>query len=52
VLKESKNKKKPVILFHDTNAKSTTVQALPEIIENLINEGFTFDVLSMNTSIK
>lgn len=51
VLNGSKNKKSAVILMHDTNAKDTTVQALPEIIQGLISQGFTFDVMSMDTPI-
>jgi peptidoglycan/xylan/chitin deacetylase (PgdA/CDA1 family) len=51
VLNGSKNKKSANILMHDTNAKDTTVQALPEIIQGLIAQGFTFDVLSMDTTI-
>jgi peptidoglycan/xylan/chitin deacetylase (PgdA/CDA1 family) len=51
VLNGSKNKKSAIILMHDTNAKDTTVQALPEIIQGLIAQGFTFDSLSMDTQI-
>lgn len=36
----------PIILFHDTSAKTTTVEALPVIIEALLDLGFSFDVLS------
>ncbi|MBO5298450.1 MAG: polysaccharide deacetylase, partial [Clostridia bacterium] len=38
--------KKIVILMHDTNTKGTTVQALPEIIEGLIEKGYSFGVLT------
>ncbi|MFT5871469.1 MAG: peptidoglycan/xylan/chitin deacetylase (PgdA/CDA1 family) [Clostridium sp.] len=48
VLTQSSQKKHPVILLHDLNPKTTTVQALPEIIEGLKNQGFIFDVLSKN----
>ena len=51
VLNGSKNKKSSIILMHDTNAKDTTVQALPEIIQGLIAQGFIFDTLSMDTQI-
>ncbi|EQB89894.1 peptidoglycan/xylan/chitin deacetylase (PgdA/CDA1 family) [Clostridium punense] len=34
------------ILMHDLDPKDTTVEALPEIIEGLKNQGFMFDVLS------
>lgn len=37
---------KAVILMHDTNTKGTTVQALPEIIEGLIEKGYSFGVLT------
>lgn len=35
-----------IILMHDTNAKDTTVQALPEIIEKLSAQGYRFDKLT------
>ena len=41
----AKNKKKLIVLMHDTDAKSTTVEALPEIIEYLLENGYVFDVL-------
>ncbi|TJX65156.1 polysaccharide deacetylase [Soehngenia saccharolytica] len=40
-----KNKKNIIILMHDTNAKETTVEVLPYIIETLINEGYTLKAL-------
>lgn len=46
VLNQSSRIKHPVILMHDTDPKTTTVAALPEIIEGLKNQGFIFDVLS------
>lgn len=49
VLNQSREFKHPVILMHDLEPKTTTVQALPEIIEGLKNQGFIFDVLSNNT---
>lgn len=48
VLSGSKNKCKAIILMHDVTAKITTVEALPDIIEGLIKQGFHFDVLSPN----
>ncbi|MCJ7650159.1 MAG: polysaccharide deacetylase, partial [Candidatus Lokiarchaeota archaeon] len=48
VLTQSSNHKHPIILMHDLNPKTTTVEALPEIIEGLQNSGFKFDVLSNN----
>ncbi|MCB2290017.1 polysaccharide deacetylase [Clostridium sp. CS001] len=48
VLTESSSVKHAVILMHDLNPKTTTVQALPEIIEGLKSQGFIFDGLSKN----
>lgn len=45
VLEGTKNKSKAVILMHDSAPKTTTAEALPEIIEGLIEQGFTFDSL-------
>lgn len=42
-------KENAVILFHDTNSKSTTVEALPEIIEGLKEQGFTFEKLTKDS---
>jgi peptidoglycan/xylan/chitin deacetylase (PgdA/CDA1 family) len=50
VLTQSKDVKHAVILMHDLNPKTTTVQALPEIIEGLKSQGFAFDALSKNTT--
>ena len=41
----SKGKKDLVILMHDTDAKQTTLDALPEIIEYLIKEDYIFEPL-------
>lgn len=49
VLTQSSRTKHPIILMHDLNPKTTTVEALPQIIEGLKNQGFIFDVLSENT---
>ncbi|MED0670441.1 polysaccharide deacetylase family protein [Aneurinibacillus aneurinilyticus] len=46
VLHGSKNKQKAIILMHDSQAKTTTVEALPAIIEGLRKQGFSFDVLT------
>ena len=35
-----------VVLMHDTNAKDTTVEALPKIIETLQKKGYKFDKLT------
>ncbi|MBU5426371.1 polysaccharide deacetylase [Tissierella pigra] len=42
----TKGKKEVIILMHDTDAKQTTVDGLPEIINYLINEGYEFRALS------
>lgn len=49
VLSQSRNKKQVVVLMHETSAKSTTVTALPSIIEGLRNMGFTFQALNENS---
>ena len=38
-----------VILMHDAPAKTTTVDALPQIVEGLKNQGFIFKGLDMET---
>jgi len=48
VLSQSRIIKHPIILMHDLDPKTTTVEALPEIIEGLKNQGFIFDMLSNN----
>ena len=35
-----------IVLMHDTNAKDTTVQALPKIIQKLKKKGYTFEKLT------
>lgn len=46
VLYQAKYKNTTFILLHDSEAKYTTVQALPEIIDGLKKEGFSFGILS------
>ena len=41
-------KKHAIALFHDTDAKLTTVEALPQIIEHYLAMGYRFDVLKPN----
>ena len=41
----SKGKKQLTVLMHDINTKKTTVEALPEIIECLQQNGYEFDTL-------
>lgn len=49
VLNGSKHTKKAVILMHDLDSKTTTVQALPEVIEGLKEQGFIFDIMTKDT---
>ena len=44
---------KPIInvLMHDTDAKKTTVEALPQIIDYLRSEGYQFMTLSPNSTL-
>lgn len=42
---ETRGQDKLIILMHDTNAKHTTPEALPEMIEILIKEGYSFGTL-------
>ncbi|MCY6355813.1 polysaccharide deacetylase family protein [Clostridium sp. ZS2-4] len=51
VLNTSKSKSALIVLLHDNSVKTTTVEALPEIIEGLINQGFEFKTLSPNEYI-
>jgi peptidoglycan/xylan/chitin deacetylase (PgdA/CDA1 family) len=44
-----RNKNQVMILFHDSAAKTTTVEALPEIIEYLRKEGFAFRAIDQDT---
>lgn len=46
VIKSSKMRPHGVVLMHDSKPKYTTVKALPQIIDNLIKQGFSFDKLS------
>ncbi|SDY41076.1 Polysaccharide deacetylase [Tindallia californiensis] len=45
-LKHVSGHQNAIILFHDSGAKSTTVEALPTIIRRLDNLGYRFDVLT------
>lgn len=49
VLEGVQGKKDAIILFHDNAPKTTTVQALPEIIESLQSKGYSFEVLSKDS---
>lgn len=49
VLNGCKGKKEAVILMHDSAPKTTSAEALPEIIEGLKKQGFQFDRISTDT---
>lgn len=46
VIKNSKDRKKIIILMHDSSDKIYTTKALPKIIEGLKKQGYSFDVLT------
>lgn len=46
VLNQAKYNDNAVILMHDAAAKTTTVEALPQIVEGLKEQGFVFESLS------
>lgn len=46
VIKGAKNKKKLIILMHDSAGKTYSAKALPKIIEGLQKQGYVFDVLT------
>ncbi|MCX8129814.1 MAG: polysaccharide deacetylase [Clostridia bacterium] len=50
ILSGAQYKRNAIILMHDSKGKETTVEALPEIIEGLTEQGFKFSVLTKNTS--
>ncbi len=49
VLNGAKDKNSACVLMHDTKAKTTTVEALPEIIEGLMKMGYSFDKIVPET---
>ncbi|WBW98199.1 polysaccharide deacetylase family protein [Oceanirhabdus sp. W0125-5] len=49
VLDGAKYVQKANVLMHDLGPKTTTVEALPEVIEGLISQGFIFDTLSKDS---
>lgn len=51
VLKGASGKKSAIILMHDAPAKSTTVDALPEIVEGLRKQGFIFKAMTEETPL-
>lgn len=46
VLSQAKYNNNAVILMHDAAAKTTTVEALPAIVQGLKEQGFVFDALT------
>lgn len=46
VLKNSKSRKRLIVLMHDSSDKIYTAKALPKIIEGLKKQGYSFDVLT------
>ena len=49
VLNGAKSKEQAIVLMHDAAAKTTTVEALPEIVEGLRKQGFVFEKLTAET---
>lgn len=49
VLKQTKNKKTAIILFHDSKGKKSTADALPTILDGLIEQGYTFKALDQTS---
>ena len=49
VLSGVKDKKTSIILMHDNKTKTTTVEALPTIIEELKKQGCIFKTLNKDT---
>lgn len=49
VINSAKNKNSACVLMHDSSVKTTTVQALPEIIEGLMAMGYRFEALTPET---
>lgn len=49
VLNGAKNKNSACVLMHDSSVKTTTVLALPEIIEGLMRMGYSFEALTPET---
>ena len=46
VIKNTKDRKKLIILMHDSSGKKYSAKALPKIIEGLQKQGYGFDVLT------
>lgn len=50
-ISEALSQKYPIVLFHDAPAKTTTVEALPEIIKALKENGYLIDNLTKDAPI-
>lgn len=48
-LRGASGRDQAIVLMHDAPAKTTTVEALPAIIEGLQKQGYTFEVLKRDT---
>lgn len=46
VLKGARDKNSACVLMHDSDTKTTTVKALPEIIEGLMKMGYSFEPIT------
>lgn len=49
VLSAAANKTTAIVLMHDARGKTTTIEALPEVIRGLRKLGFRFEVLDKNS---
>ena len=49
VLKGVGTARRAIILMHDSSAKTTTVEALPAIIEGYLEAGYSFAALTPST---
>ncbi|WP_248929723.1 polysaccharide deacetylase family protein [Paenibacillus hamazuiensis] len=49
VAANSRNKDRIIVLMHDNTRKTTTVEALPRVIDKLRADGYSFDVLTKNS---
>ncbi|MBO5747135.1 MAG: polysaccharide deacetylase [Clostridia bacterium] len=51
ILNNAQGKDKICVLMHDIGAKTTTAEALPEVIEGLRNMGYRFEVLTKDSPV-
>lgn len=50
VLESSREKQRIIVIMHDVNVKTTTVEALPEVLQGLQRRGFRFEALDDRTT--